>query len=81
MKFAIVPVLVSLLIAGTSAQGFSCTAIPNIRCDLGGDNTQVCASNGWTYKNRCEFNKANYDNKGLRVLRNGMCSRSEGGQR
>ncbi|KAL3664860.1 SPARC-related modular calcium-binding protein 1 [Phytophthora oleae] len=77
MKFAIVSVLVSLLIAGTSAQGFSCAGVGNIGCD-GDDGTagpQVCASNGITYTNRCYFNKANCDNKGLRVLHNGMCRR------
>eukprot|EP00644_Phytophthora_capsici_P010655 jgi/Phyca11/104537/e_gw1.9.957.1 len=77
MKFAIVPVLASLLVAGTSAQGFSCAAVPNIRCS-GGDGTQgpqVCGSDGVTYENKCFFNLANCDNKGMRVLHNGMCRR------
>eukprot|EP00644_Phytophthora_capsici_P015217 jgi/Phyca11/130824/e_gw1.98.123.1 len=77
MKFSIAPVLASLLIAGTSAQywDFSCSRVPYITCDDGGRGPQVCASNGVTYANSCEFNKANCDNKGMRVLHNGMCRR------
>ncbi|KAK1946042.1 hypothetical protein P3T76_003090 [Phytophthora citrophthora] len=77
MKFAIIPVLASLLIVGTSAQGFSCATAANIRCDDidGIPDPQVCASNGVTYVNKCYFNLANCDNKGMRVLHNGMCRR------
>eukprot|EP00644_Phytophthora_capsici_P009108 jgi/Phyca11/102379/e_gw1.6.420.1 len=77
MKFAIVPVLASLLIASTSAEGFSCARVPFITCnDIDGTaGPKVCASNGVTYDNICYFNRANCDNKGMRVLHNGMCKR------
>ncbi|KAJ8534992.1 hypothetical protein ON010_g13745 [Phytophthora cinnamomi] len=86
MKFAIAAALASLLIVRTSAEaaadiGFTCAAVPYIRCDGGHDTTKVCGSDGVTYDNKCEFFKADCDNKGLRVLHNGMCSRSEGGRR
>ncbi|KAG1703450.1 hypothetical protein DVH05_007398 [Phytophthora capsici] len=74
MKFAILSVLASLLIAGTSA-GFDCCCVGTIHCDGGEGGPQVCASDGVTYKNRCYFNKANCDDKGMRVLHNGMCRR------
>ncbi|EGZ08403.1 Kazal-like serine protease inhibitor domain-containing protein [Phytophthora sojae] len=80
MKFAVAAVLASLLIAGISAdETWACANVPYIKCDH--DNTEVCASNGVTYKNSCEFSKANCDNKGMRVLHQGMCNRSEGGRR
>ncbi|KAK1946742.1 hypothetical protein P3T76_002296 [Phytophthora citrophthora] len=62
MKFAILPVLASLLIVGGSAQGFECGAIDHITCI---DDEAVCASNGVTYRNGCEFHKTNCDNKGM----------------
>ncbi|KAF4034273.1 Kazal-type serine protease inhibitor domain [Phytophthora infestans] len=67
MKFAIVAIFASILIVGISAKGFACAAVPYIICD-GGNNPTVCASNGVTYWNRCDFYKANCDNKGLKVL-------------
>ncbi|KAL3672045.1 hypothetical protein V7S43_002709 [Phytophthora oleae] len=78
MKFAIVSVLASLLIAVTPAQGFECANVGTISCDGGGDTTRVCASNGVTYMNKCEFHKANCDNKGMTVLYNGICRRGGG---
>ncbi|KAK1931936.1 hypothetical protein P3T76_012436 [Phytophthora citrophthora] len=72
-EFAIVSVFASLLIAGTSAQ-IDCGAVPNIRCDQPA-GPQVCGSNGVTYDNKCLFDLANCDNKGMRVLHNGMCRR------
>ncbi|KAK1935089.1 SPARC-related modular calcium-binding protein 1 [Phytophthora citrophthora] len=73
MKFSIVPVLAALLIAGTSAWDIACFAAPGLRC--GGAERIICASNGVTYENMCEFYRGNCDNKGLRVLHDGMCKR------
>ncbi|EGZ08373.1 hypothetical protein PHYSODRAFT_527524 [Phytophthora sojae] len=67
MKFAIASVLASLLVAGISAEGFSCARVPYITCDSP-TLQKVCASNGVTYDNICYFNKANCDNKGNKVL-------------
>ncbi|KAK1935415.1 hypothetical protein P3T76_010640 [Phytophthora citrophthora] len=38
---------------------------------------RVCASNGVTYRNQCSFDKANCDNKGVRVLHTGICRRDK----
>ncbi|KAF4148375.1 Kazal-type serine protease inhibitor domain [Phytophthora infestans] len=75
MKFAIATVLASLLIVGISADGFACANVPYITCDSE-SNPMVCASNGVTYKNGCDFNKANCDNKGLKVLNEGRWKRA-----
>ncbi|EGZ08382.1 Kazal-like serine protease inhibitor domain-containing protein [Phytophthora sojae] len=81
MKFAIASVIASLLLVETSADlGFSCSRVSSITCE-NPSLPLVCASNGVTYQNGCEFNKANCDNKGMRILHEGMCSRSEGGRR
>ncbi|EGZ08375.1 Kazal-like serine protease inhibitor domain-containing protein, partial [Phytophthora sojae] len=78
MKFANVSLLASLLIVEVSARlRFDCVRVPYIICDSP-SLPKVCASNGVTYENGCYFDKAN--NKGMRILHEGMCSRSEGGR-
>ncbi|KAE8984542.1 hypothetical protein PR003_g20200 [Phytophthora rubi] len=70
MKFAAVAVLASLLTIGISADN-SCKKMP---CPPG---PKVCASNGVTYMNRCEFDYQNCENGNYRwkVGHEGMCRR------
>ncbi|OXA61348.1 uncharacterized protein LOC110854054 [Folsomia candida] len=44
-----------------------------LTCSCGEETSEVCASNGITYKNRCKFDCAQHRVSRLRIVRNGSC--------
>ncbi|KAE8999504.1 hypothetical protein PR003_g20201 [Phytophthora rubi] len=79
MKFAAVAVLASVLTIGISAQAGS-SGCEKKACSP--NDPKVCASNGVTYTNRCEFDYENCENGNYQwtVVRNGTCRRGDGGR-
>ncbi|KAE9024164.1 hypothetical protein PR003_g10229 [Phytophthora rubi] len=79
MKFAVAAVLASLLTIGISAEDGSGVCGRDV-CPDG--SSLVCASNGVTYENQCEFDfdKCVNENSEWTVLHEGMCRRDGTGR-
>ncbi|EGZ19642.1 hypothetical protein PHYSODRAFT_490751 [Phytophthora sojae] len=77
MKFTALAALTVLVIVDASAAGTSGT--DGSDCSViycANESNLVCGSNGITYLNPCEFDKAKCRDSGLKVAYNGRCRRS-----
>ncbi|EGZ08374.1 Kazal-like serine protease inhibitor domain-containing protein, partial [Phytophthora sojae] len=77
MKFTAVAILALIVATSASADNNACVVL-----DCPKNYDPVCANNGFTYLNQCEFDNAACDihiRVQLKVLHTGMCRRDEGG--